>query len=143
MANGLGGETPRRRWTPTGRWLRTGASLPTARDDLPFPLRCSYTVVVSDLRFDWDRTKSEGNRRKHGVSFEEAQTVFSDEHALFMADPEHSESEDRFLLLGLSSLLRTLVVCHCFRDREDLIRIISARKADPEERAQYNQRWTR
>ena len=98
---------------------------------------------VSDLRFDWDEAKNDGNQRKHGVSFEEAQTVFSDEHALFMGDPDHSDPEDRFLLLGLSSLLRTLVVCHCYRDREDLVRIISARKANSEERALYNRRWTR
>jgi hypothetical protein len=98
---------------------------------------------VSDLRFDWDEAKNEVNQQKHGVSFEEAQTVFSDDYALFRGDPDHSESEDRFLLLGLSSLLRTLVVCHCYRDREDLIRIISARKANPEERALYNRRWTR
>ena len=98
---------------------------------------------MSDLRFDWDEAKNEGNQSKHGVSFEEAQTVFSDDHALFMGDPDHSESEDRFLLLGLSSLLRTLVVCHCYRAPEELIRIISARKANPEERALYNRRWTR
>jgi uncharacterized protein len=98
---------------------------------------------VSELRFAWDEAKNDGNQHKHGVSFEEAQTVFSDESALFIGDPEHSASEDRFLLLGLSSLLRTLVVCHCFRDEEDLIRIISARKANPEERALYNRRWTR
>lgn len=98
---------------------------------------------MSELSFSWDEAKNEGNQRKHGVSFEEAQTVFSDDHALFMGDPDHSETEDRFVLLGLSSLLRTLVVCHCYRDREDLIRIISARKADPEERALYNRRWTR
>lgn len=99
--------------------------------------------MVSDLRFAWDEAKNESNHRKHGVSFEEAQTVFSDDHALFLGDPDHSDREDRFLLLGLSSLLRTLVVCHCFRDEEDLIRIISARKANPEERTLYNRRWTR
>jgi uncharacterized protein len=98
---------------------------------------------VSDLRFDWDEPKNEGNQRKHGVSFEEAKSVFSDDHALFMGDPDHSDNEDRFLLLGLSSLLRTLVVCHCYQDREDLVRIISARKADAEERALYNRRWVR
>ncbi|HKI02085.1 MAG TPA: BrnT family toxin [Thermoanaerobaculia bacterium] len=98
---------------------------------------------MSDLRFEWDKAKNDSNQSKHSVSFEEAQTVFSDEHALFVGDPDHSESEDRFLLLGLSSLLRTLVVCHCYRDQEDLIRIISARKANPEERALYNRRWIR
>lgn len=77
------------------------------------------------------------------MSCEEAQSVFSDENALYMGDPDHSDNEDRFLLLGLSSLLRMLVVCHCYRDREDLIRIISARKANPEERALYDRRWKR
>jgi len=92
---------------------------------------------MADLRFEWDPRKASGNRRKHGVSFEEAATVFADEHALFLADPEHSEEEERFLLLGLSSDLRTLVVCHCLRERGDVIRLISARKADRLERAQY------
>ena len=110
---------------------------------LPPALLCSYTTGVSDLLFEWDDAKNKSNRRKHAVSFEEAQTVFSDDHALFMGDPDHSEGEDRFVLLGLSSRLRALVVCHCHRDREDLIRIISARKADSEERALYNRRWTR
>jgi len=83
------------------------------------------------------------DQRKHCVAFAEAESVFADEHALFMSDPEHSEDEDRFLLLGLSSALRTLVVCHCFREREDLVRIISARKAAPSERSQYTRRWKR
>jgi uncharacterized DUF497 family protein len=128
------------------RWRRVavGSSRDSPSPDpgLPLTLLCSYTVGVSDLLFDWDEAKNKGNQRKHAVSFEEAQTVFSDDHALFMEDPDHSESEDRFVLLGLSSRLRTLVVCHCHRDREDLIRIISARKADREERALYNHRWT-
>lgn len=100
-------------------------------------------MTVSDLSFDWEEAKDHSNQRKHGVSFEEAQTVFSDDNALFMGDPDHSESEDRFLLLGLSSLLRTLVVCHCYREQEGCIRIISARKANKEERAMYNRRWAR
>jgi uncharacterized DUF497 family protein len=96
---------------------------------------------MSQLRFDWDPRKNAVNKRKHGVSFEEAVTVFSDEHALFMRDPDHSSEEDRFLLLGLSSMLRTLVVCHCFRESDDLVRIISARKATRSERGHYNRRW--
>jgi uncharacterized DUF497 family protein len=96
---------------------------------------------MGDLRFDWDEKKAAANQRKHGVSFKEAETVFADEQALLVADPQHSQDEDRFILLGLSSLLRTLVVCHCHREREDVIRIISARKADRLEREQYNRRW--
>ena len=94
-----------------------------------------------DLHFEWDCRKNEQNRRKHGVSFEEAQAVFYDEHALLIADPDHSEQEERFILLGLSGRLRTLVVCHCYRRRGTVIRLISARKANQEERELYDQRW--
>ena len=92
---------------------------------------------MSSLRFEWDEAKNASNRRKHGVSFEEAETVFADEGALLIDDPEHSGAEDRFVLLGLSARLRALVVCHCLREEDALIRIISARKADRSERAQY------
>ncbi len=95
---------------------------------------------MRDLRFEWDAQKSKANRRKHGVSFEEAVTVFSDEHAILIADPEHSAAEDRFALLGLSADLRALVVCHCYR-REEVIRVISARRATRREREQYARRW--
>ena len=98
---------------------------------------------VDDLRFEWDAPKNESNKRKHGVSFEEAQTVFSDEHGLLLDDPAHSEDEARFVLLGLSSTLRTLVVCHCYRSGADVIRIISARKAERHEETQYNERFQR
>jgi uncharacterized DUF497 family protein len=96
---------------------------------------------MAGLRFEWDARKSAANARTHGVSFEEATTVFSDEHALLMADPDHSQDEDRFVLLGLSASLRTLVVCHCYREGDEVIRIISARKATRSERTQYNRRW--
>jgi len=75
------------------------------------------------------------------VSFAEAETVFSDEHALLVDDPDHSENEDRFVLLGLSARLRTLVVVHCYREERGVIRIISARKATRKERDLYNRRW--
>ena len=96
---------------------------------------------MSNLHVEWDAEKSATNRRKHGVSFDEASTVFYDENALFMADPKHSETEDRFLLLGMSFKPRVLVVCHCYRGKEDTIRIISARRADRSEREQYS--WRR
>ena len=86
--------------------------------------------------------KGRANERKHDVSFEEAQTVFADELGLLIHDPDHSDDEDRFVILGLSSSLRTLVVCHCYREGDDVIRIISARKADRRERQRYNQRWS-
>ena len=95
---------------------------------------------MSELRFDWDSAKAKANQRKHGITFDEALTVFYDEQGLFMSDPEHSESEDRFVLLGLSQALKLLVVCHCYRESEEVIRIISARKADRSERRQYNER---
>lgn len=94
----------------------------------------------SEPRFEWDLRKAAQNKRKHGVSFLEAQTVFLDEEALLIPDPEHSEGEERFLLLGLSSPYRILVVCHCYR-RMGVIRIISARKASRAERRQYESRW--
>ena len=97
---------------------------------------------MPDLRFEWDERKNRSNQRKHGVSFEEAQTVFYDEQAVLIADPD-SDEEDRFLLLGLSAGLRTLVVCHCYRENDEVIRIISAWKATRSERRQYEERWKR
>jgi uncharacterized DUF497 family protein len=96
---------------------------------------------MTDLRFAWDAHKEVQNRRKHGVSFGEAESVFSDEHAVLVDDPDHSAQEDRFALLGLSARLRTLVVVHCYREQEAVIRIISARKATRNERDIYNRRW--
>jgi hypothetical protein len=85
------------------------------------------------LRFEWDERKNRGNRAKHGAWFEEAQSVFDDLNARLFADPEHSEEEDRFILLGVSSNARVLVVVHCYRESESMIRIISARKATKKE----------
>ena len=96
---------------------------------------------MPELRFEWDERKNGENQRKHGVSFEEAQTVFSDDNALLIADPDHSDGEERFLLLGLSSALRNLVVCHCYRQGGNGVRIISARKANRTEWNRYEQRW--
>jgi len=92
------------------------------------------------IRFEWDDKKNNLNLKKHGVSFEEAQTVFFDENALEFFDPDHSSEEDRFLLLGRSYKLRIVLVCHCFRKSESVIRIISARKATKSERKIYTQR---
>ena len=89
------------------------------------------------LRFEWDPKKAAANLRKHGVSFEDAQTVFADEHAKLIDDPDHSGTEDRFVLLGLSSSLKLLVVCHCYRLEGHVIRIISARKAEGRENNSY------
>ena len=92
---------------------------------------------MKGIRFEWDEAKNRANKRKHGVSFEEAQTVFLDENAIRFFDPDHSADEDRFLMLGLSFRLRVLVVCHCFRVNDSVIRIVSARKADQGEETDY------
>jgi uncharacterized DUF497 family protein len=89
------------------------------------------------LTFVWDERKNGANQRKHGISFEEARTAFYDENAKEYFDPDHSAEEDRFILLGMSSHLRVLVVCHCYRESEFVIRIISARRADKIERRVY------
>jgi uncharacterized DUF497 family protein len=92
---------------------------------------------MADLRFEWDPRKSRANKAKHGVSFEEARSAFLDESARVIPDAEHSEAEERFILLGMSIGLRLRVVCHCYRESERVIRIISARRADPSERRDY------
>jgi uncharacterized DUF497 family protein len=91
---------------------------------------------MNDLLFEWDSRKNSANLKKHGVSFGEAKTVFTDEYARLIADPDNSKSEDRFILLGTSIDSKLLVVCHCIREEES-IRIISARKADSKERKIY------
>lgn len=96
-----------------------------------------YTVCMKPLLFEWDDAKDRANRRKHGISFEEAQTVFLDENAIRFFYPDHSPDEDRFLMLGMSWKLRVLVVCHCFRADDSVIRIISARKANKIESRDY------
>lgn len=96
-----------------------------------------YNVRMDVLNFEWDDKKDKANVIKHDVSFEEAKSVFYDEFAIQFYDPEHSDDEDRFILLGTSYKLNTLIVCHCFRAEETVIRIISARKADRDEEATY------
>lgn len=93
---------------------------------------------MSALHFEWDEQKAAANVKKHGVGFEEAKTAFYDEHAKLIGDPDHSEDEDRFVLLGLSAALRLLVVCHCHRGEDGVIRIISARKATAKETKSYS-----
>jgi len=106
-------------------------------------VRRRYNVRVAALRFAWDPKKARQNVEKHGVSFEDAETVFYDEHALQIDDPDESVGEERFLLLGMSGTLRILAVCHCVRGGGDEIRIISARKAVKAEEAQYWERLKR
>ena len=92
---------------------------------------------MNEIRFDWDETKNGANIKKHGVSFDEAQTVFLDENAIRYFDPDHSQDEDRFIMLGMSFKLRILVVCHCYRSSNSIIRIISARRANKKEAQDY------
>lgn len=96
-----------------------------------------YIVNMGDIRFEWDERKNRRNTLKHGISFEEAQTVFFDEKAIRFYDPDHSRDEDRFIMLGMSFQLRVLVVCYCHREDDTVIRIISARKADKQEAEDY------
>lgn len=99
---------------------------------------------MNDIKFEWDNNKARTNIEKHGITFHEASTVFSDENAILFDDPEHSMEEERFMLLGMSSQAKMLIVCHCYRSANDIIRIISARKATKTETQQYieiNEGW--
>ena len=96
---------------------------------------------MDELRFEWDERKNRGNQRKHRVSFEEAQTVFYDDWAIQVEDEDPDEPEDRFVMLGMSAAAKTLVVCHCYREEDSVIRIISARRANKSEREHYSSRW--
>jgi len=96
---------------------------------------------MSDVRFKWDEKKHSVNKRKHGVSFTEGQTAFADENGLLIDDPDHSDDEERLILLGLSAKLRLLVVSHIYSDADLTIRIISVRKATSSEQEQYWKRW--
>ena len=100
----------------------------------------NYNIIMKRIVFEWDENKNALNKKKHHVSFEEAQTFFIDENAMLINDPDHSESEDRFILLGMSTRLHMLVVCHCYRKDDEIIRIISARKANRPEQKTY---WER
>jgi len=92
---------------------------------------------MSNIRFEWDPRKASANEKKHGISFAEARTVFFDENAKLIDDPDHSSDEERFVLLGLSSSLKVVLVCHCYREQGNVIWIISARKASTHESKQY------
>ena len=93
---------------------------------------------MSNITFEWDASKASLNKKKHGISFDEAKTVFFDEHAKVIHDPEHSDDEERFIILGLSVNVRMLVVIHCYRKNDCIIRIIYARKATQKESMQYH-----
>jgi len=124
--------------------LRQSAFAKAGYTAAPFETGCLAISHVSRyylemLRFDWDERKNKSNRIKHGVWFEEAQSVFSDPHGRVFYDPEHSEHEDRFILLGVSSAARTLIVVHCYKENDSVVRIISARKATRKEMRFYEE----
>jgi uncharacterized DUF497 family protein len=95
------------------------------------------------MKFDWNPDKNKSNIKKHGVNFEEAETVFQDEMALELFDDEHSQDEDRYIIIGISSKTRELMVCHCYRNNGDIVRIISARRATKNEIALYERRYSK
>ena len=92
---------------------------------------------MNQISFSWNERKNKANQKNHGISFEEAQSVFFDERAIEFYDFEHSQSEERFLMLGLSAKVRILLVCYCLREKNNVIRIISARKATKKEQKSY------
>lgn len=110
--------------------------LPPRAETNSRPLYC-YNNALGNITFAWDRRKARANVAKHGVSFEEAQSVFQDESARLIGDPDHSLDEDGFLLLGYSSQVRCLIVSHCYRESDSVIRLISARPATAHEEKMY------
>ena len=94
---------------------------------------------MKNINFTWDDNKAKINIAKHKISFDEAQTAFDDSNARLIYDPDHSEDEDRFILLGLSGKLKILTVIHCYKDNENTIRLISARKSTKKEEKQYKE----
>jgi hypothetical protein len=98
--------------------------------------------MMQSIKFTWDVQKNRLNQKKHGVSFEEAESVFYDETARLTYDPDHSIEEERYVILGMSNKFRMLLVCHCYREQEKIIRIILARKAAKNEQRQYTGYFT-
>ena len=96
---------------------------------------------MDTIKFEWDENKNQTNQKKHGISFEEAKEVFFDDDAILFDDPEHSKGEERFLIIGLIQEEKICIVSHCYRDKENTIRIISARKATKNEKKIYTDRW--
>lgn len=95
--------------------------------------------MIKTLKFEWDPSKASTNAQKHGITFQEARTVFDDDFARLLHDPDHSHNEERFILLGMSYTLKILTVVHCYRDQEGVIRIISARESTKNEARQYKE----
>ena len=96
---------------------------------------------METIKFEWDENKNEINKRKHGLSFEEAEEVFEDENAILFDDPDHSMDEDRFLIIGTLRSSKICIVSHCYRDNDNVIRLISARAATKNEQRVYEEGW--
>lgn len=96
---------------------------------------------MNEINFTWDEKKNEINKKKHGLSFEEAREVFGDENAILFDDPDHSIEEERFLIIGAIRSEKICIVSHCYRDNDNVIRLISARKATKNEKKIYKERW--
>lgn len=100
-----------------------------------------YNVIIKPIKFVWDENKNEINKKKHGISFEEATEVFSDDNAILFDDPDHSLEEDRFLVIGAIKSSKICIVSHCYKDDDNIIRLISAREATKRERTVYQEGW--
>lgn len=100
-----------------------------------------YNVIIKSIQFTWDENKNEINKKKHGISFEEATEVFSDGNAILFDDPDHSLEEDRFLIIGAIKSSKICIVSHCYKDDDNIIRLISAREATKRERTVYQKGW--
>ena len=98
-------------------------------------------TIMEMLSFEWDENKNEINKKKHGISFETAQEVFYDDNAILFDDPDHSVGEERFLIIGMTRSLKVCIVSHCYRDQDNVIRLISAREATKHERKTYEEGW--
>lgn len=100
-----------------------------------------YNIIMEDIVFEWDENKNEINKRKHGLSFEEAQEVFYDDNAILFDDPDHSFGEERFLIIGMVKSSKICIVRHCYRNSDNVIRLISAREATKREKKTYQESW--
>lgn len=100
-----------------------------------------YNIIMEMINFEWDENKNTINKKKHGLSFEEAKEVFSDDNAILFDDPDHSVGEERFLIIGMIKSQKICIVSHCYRDNDDIIRIISAREATKNEKTTYLKGW--
>lgn len=96
---------------------------------------------MKEIKFSWDENKNYANKKKHGLSFEEAKEVFGDENAILFDDPDHSFEEDRFLIIGAIKSTKICIVSHCYRDDDNVIRLISAREATKNEKRMYQEGW--